>query len=1477
MYQANRTTPNRTVHLRSAAGVSARSRTPRRHLRSQRNGNTIILVVGILVLLVIIATAYVTRTHAGRVTASAIKRATLRDDNARVIGDMLAAEIALALFVFPIDSFNDPNDLSMEAANSNTARLSPVRWNPYRYGVDQDFDNDGLPDFPYNFAPYHVVPWTNWPDATAEPWWPGGDGNPGGGMIIDPLLMDPLNPEVPGYGESNPVGNPGFGDARWLGDLEALRWNPNGLTVFSHWRHMTNIARPNNAWRIIGDIEDIEGDIANTGVPSLITNLTIPVEQWTGLVPDTATGTVTGSSFAQGNLLELWATWFSSPEGYKSAYGLPGFIPANFYKLNDLDGNGVGDAWPTDIGPPYGVISQERPESEFIRGTMRNLVSRVLADADGDGYTDSFWFLAPTTNESGIRQVVAVRIIDNSAMANANVMTRAHVFNGLTNASTTGATPSDGALVGHSNAGQIDLQVGFLDNIEHHDLSDNAYGDTWQAFGNEMWDRNETDVGGPDERQLNLLRELGVKFDNGAVHGDFDSLEPLSTAKDRHQYWQWSASRPFDPIFGLTPFSLADEIELRMFYGSNYPGVLSRFERATQPSSLENPINPGRHILRAAPQREESNEYMDQLWNAELAFDMRHRLTTYSGARNDLMPPWLWFNLFPVDYNGDNVIDDAERRQFEADRRKFDLRRTDVLDEFGNALNLDVDGDGVVENQPDLGLNIPPGDDLNSDNQIDNVDLYYRLAAYIERALIDHGDVNGANFGAYVYDEDNDDRVETRKLAYSLAANIMSWRDDDQEPLTLAQALEPPDLVNGPTIDARYIGFEPQPFLVEAIVAHVHEATEAAANHPSPPIVIGDNVICGNSPSSTIVIVQIANPFDKTLDLLPFQINVFGQTHNLSGLLAAGASRIYYSIEGLLEDDEVNLRDEWFELLSMDGLALAPPVHVDDVWSGERDDYDTPDTDETVEIHRGTVLVDRMDIEWPDENSDFRDAVMGLVGALPGGDCESEPPNGDAWPGVLNIDTDDHWIQWVHVARPWEHDFYGTLAIEPVESNPRYVFSFREIDSEAAGEATEELAPSAAFADLSSSSTGRDNDVQNGAVQIESQYLNFPFQMLHKDDDFEQVGELMNVFVWGHELNDSGTETVTTFAEFMADAAVKESFPLTFPQAIRAKPFGNRMRLAPVDLTDGVIFSPVIGNGADANNANGLFDPRHFEPAIPAGARLFDAFVCDGAGALPTVNDFAFNNALGFTGRITPGLINLNTAPPEVLRALPHWTRLVHVLTSPGDNPRMRIAEAVARYREAIGDHDDLLDADLLPGYADRGDTGGFIEDMRRTRGIAAIGELGLITRGADFNDPFLDDVYRMDYAGLGPYGSDNGAGEIDPATVPSTRISLDVNEPRDINNIESPDLVAMDAEERNMLLAGASNMVSTRSDVFTVYFKVRSFRQTPVGPNGFPVWDATNREQIVDDSRYVMLVDRSEVNHPNDKPKILYFEKLPR
>src|SRR5262249_15599044 len=156
---------------------------------------------------------------------------------------------------------------------------------------------------------------------------------------------------------------------------------------------------------------------------------------------------------------------------YENAYVFnpPGqnFIPSNFYHLRDLDGD--------YIYPENG----DRVQDEFIPGTPRWNIGRVLADTDGDGYTDAYWETAPTPIENGIRQIVAVSIIDNCAMLNANVATR-YMRNDLGNPintwkKTAGHTPVDLSLGGELNPGvsvggqplSSNWNVGFFDNPQH--------------------------------------------------------------------------------------------------------------------------------------------------------------------------------------------------------------------------------------------------------------------------------------------------------------------------------------------------------------------------------------------------------------------------------------------------------------------------------------------------------------------------------------------------------------------------------------------------------------------------------------------------------------------------------------------------------------------------------------------------------------------------------------------------------------------------------------------------------------------------------------------------------------------------------------------------------------------------------------------------------------------------------------------------
>ncbi|MCZ6612720.1 MAG: hypothetical protein O6941_08795 [Planctomycetota bacterium] len=659
------------------------------------------------------------------------------------------------------------------------------------------------------------------------------------------------------------------------------------------------------------------------------------------------------------------------------------------------------------------------------------------------------------------------------------------------------------------------------------------------------------------------------------------------------------------------------------------------------------------------------------------------------------------------------------------------------------------------------------------------------------------------------------------------------------------------------------LGMEQQPFLVEAFIGHVYASdfTVPVGYENS-----GNNLVFDDHPQSTIVIVQIANPFDRVLDLNGFRLRVFfdGSSGEVDltphGMVNPGSAKTFYAIENQLAGE--NLEPRWVNALGLDD-AFANAHNVTAVlgpagangWSTDRNDYDTGDEKRAIEIVRMippfvggpavAVVLDRIDL-ISEDNTVFGSAVTDMD-YMATGSCELEPPEGDPWPNVMSIGTDTHWIEWVHVTRAWDVDINSNGVIEPDEKNPRYVFGLRDVDmAQVDGESYDSLldpniwfsAPPARF-ETSDKRYYADND------------LNFAMQMLQKDGDFEQVGELLNVWLFGHELEfdvgDVYKETVQTFSEFMSDSA--------------KGPHVNRLQPG-----------QIIGNSQlEPSDPQYLFDPLHAVPALPAGLRVLDAFVCDGIG-VNSGGAGEFLNANGFSGKMTPGLININTAPVEVMRALPHMTRMVHEANSPSDNLYVRIPEAIVQYRERFNgispmDPNYLLYSTGIPSGANySGRAGG----LRPERGLASIGELTLLTKPAQFVPPLPllepNENWQVDFAALRPLVV-GGAGGVE-----STQISTDVNDVFDPMG-DVPDQVAQDVEEQNLLFAGISNLITTRSDMFTVYFKIRSFRQNRVTG----IWDATDPEYIVDDSRYVMLVDRSEVNRPTDKPKILYLEKLPK
>jgi hypothetical protein len=476
---------------------------------SVRRGNALVLVSAMLVLLTLIAAAYLTRTRSQRITASAMQETAAGNRRADTVGKQLSEEIAQHLFVKPIDPTGAAPYLGGDSAGN---RLPPPP-EAVRYGIESapprisisssspadtvsnlldpalmgpfsasagslepgNFNrlspgSDGFPDG-FNFAPYSVIPWTNWPDFRGNPVSPGATGTAWwavGGYQGDI------------YG--NPMGNPGFGDTRWLRSTEPVRaadlGSPTarkfvptpGGAFFSHWAHLSWIPTPTNGWRVVTDISDIEKSLLQGGMRDSNDGFGTPYEQWLPNVPPTP---IAVSAKKPTDPDTSWATqfenrrkaWFTR-DGYQSAIlgfptqDQPNTLLPNFIKLDDPLGIGRTNDPDADPVPP---------SDEYITGTPRNVVARTFCDADGDGFTDSFWFLAPVSKERNVRTIVGVSVIDNASMLDLNVATRAD------RRTTVGFTPADLAVVssqpelGFTSAPSLnfawtDTRVGLFDN-----------------------------------------------------------------------------------------------------------------------------------------------------------------------------------------------------------------------------------------------------------------------------------------------------------------------------------------------------------------------------------------------------------------------------------------------------------------------------------------------------------------------------------------------------------------------------------------------------------------------------------------------------------------------------------------------------------------------------------------------------------------------------------------------------------------------------------------------------------------------------------------------------------------------------------------------------------------------------------------------------------------------------------------------------
>lgn len=422
---------------------------------------------------------------------------------------------------------------------------------------------------------------------------------------------------------------------------------------------------------------------------------------------------------------------------------------------------------------------------------------------------------------------------------------------------------------------------------------------------------------------------------------------------------------------------------------------------------------------------------------------------------------------------------------------------------------------------------------------------------------------------------------------------------------------------------------------------------------------------------------------------------------------------------------------------------------------------------------------------------------------------------------------------------------------------------------------------------------------------------------LYESLEWMTAGEAMGIALGFDNPMPTGPELVA------ADAVWADTWDTTGTQPIgvlddghlaldRFVPFMNNTIEDPIAFTPG----DDIVRGAGVPAALGVLDR----------ARVFDPI----ARSTDPVNSTPESDLRLALSRPTFGTININTAPVEVLRLLPGLSpsRASYINTNAAgsspvsewwgnnftnteaaftgtpaanqlgllDNPD--VAAGIVAYRDRLfafpntGAHpgpagqnlffspmrlgpnvdnlqsiaenfiseDPINNPDTFTTVSDRYSMTG-IEGIRNTPGFASLGELLAIQLDPELESTDMTAWNNLRNMTMGLYGSDGVAQGIqDESTVVPQIFGTD----------EVGDTID-DYAEQLAMASGVVNMVSVRSDFYAVWFVVQGYRESDVA-------NLRPEDPLVPSvhKRYVMVVDRSNVVEPGDKPKIVLLKEVP-
>lgn len=285
-------------------------------------------------------------------------------------------------------------------------------------------------------------------------------------------------------------------------------------------------------------------------------------------------------------------------------------------------------------------------------------------------------------------------------------------------------------------------------------------------------------------------------------------------------------------------------------------------------------------------------------------------------------------------------------------------------------------------------------------------------------------------------------------------------------------------------------------------------------------------------------------------------------------------------------------------------------------------------------------------------------------------------------------------------------------------------------------------------------------------------------------------------------------------------------------------------------------------------------------PGIPLALNVFNVF--------RTIDPQFWNIT-----RMTPGQININTAPLPVLRCLPLLSPTTDISSLPGQpgpawqtyltmsgtnagTPELPdvtsdMAAAIAAYRAKsrvftrdaaapnLANFEDTTFDPFAVGTGDGRFTTTQINGIRETPGIGSIGEILAITTSAAAPPGRLRTVDRLD--GLG--SDSRRSGTLGTMSVPALS--------RVLNPAPTKDEVIDDYQEKLLVAQGVLNSVNVRSDVFAIWFVVHGYQRSDtenLGPAD-PLLPSIAK-------RYLLVLDRSGVTRAGQKAKVLLFKELP-